>query len=53
VKRWGPRALLSLAFAITASRVFPTIKYALGHGKACQRVTVAGEHVAVVRSAAA
>jgi hypothetical protein len=53
VRRWGQRALLSLAFAITASRVFPTIKYALGHGKACQRVTVAGEHVAVVRSAAA
>jgi hypothetical protein len=53
VRRWGQRALLSLAFAITASRVFPTIKYALGHGTACQRVTVAGEHVAVVRSAAA
>jgi hypothetical protein len=53
VKRWGPRALLSLAFAITASRAFPTIKYVLGHGKACQRVTVAGELVAVVRSAAA
>ena len=50
--RWGPRALVSLAFAIAAARVFPTIKYALGHGKACQRVTVAGEPVAVVRGAA-
>lgn len=45
VKRWGPRALVSLAFAITAARLYPTIKYALGHGKACQRVVVAGETI--------
>ncbi len=45
VKRWGQRALVSLAFAITAARIYPTIKYALGHGKACQRVVVAGEAV--------
>jgi hypothetical protein len=44
-RRWGPRAVVSLAFAITASRLFPTLKYALGHGKACQRVDVAGEVV--------
>ena len=35
VKRWGRRALVSLAFAITAARIYPTVKYALGHGKAC------------------
>ncbi len=52
VARWGPRALLSLSFAITAARAFPTLKYALGHGKACRRVTVGGERVAVARSAA-
>lgn len=52
LRRWGPRALITLSFAIAAARVFPTIKYALGHGKACQRVTVAGEHVAVLRGAA-
>lgn len=40
VKRWGRRALVSLAFAITASRIYPTVKYALGHGKACTRVFV-------------
>jgi hypothetical protein len=45
VRRWGPRALVSLAFALTAARIFPTIKYALGHGAACQRVNVAGETV--------
>ena len=38
VKRWGRRALVSVAFAITAARIYPTVKYALGHGKACTRV---------------
>ena len=46
VERWGPRALVSLAFAITAARIYPTVKYALGHGKACQRILVAGEAIA-------
>jgi hypothetical protein len=45
VKRWGRRALISLAFAITASRIYPTVKYALGHGKACMRVVVGGSPV--------
>lgn len=40
LKRWGQRALVSLAFAITAARMYPTVKYALGHGKACMRVVV-------------
>lgn len=52
VRRWGPRALVSLGFAIAASRVFPTVKYALGHGKACTRVTIAGTVVPVLRQAA-
>jgi hypothetical protein len=42
VKRWGRRALVSLAFAITAARIYPTVKYALGHGKACTRIVVDG-----------
>jgi hypothetical protein len=45
VKRWGRRALVSVAFAITASRLYPTVKYALGHGKACMRVVVGGAPV--------
>lgn len=45
VTRWGPRALISVAFAITASRIYPTVKYALGHGKACTRVFVGGTPV--------
>jgi hypothetical protein len=42
VRRWGRRALVSLGLALTASRMYPTLKYALGHGKACSKVTVAG-----------
>lgn len=42
VKRWGQRALVSVAFAITAARLYPTAKYALGHGHACMRVVVGG-----------
>ena len=49
---WGPRAVVSLVFGLTSARVYPTIKYALGHGKTCQRVVVAGTAVAVVRGAA-
>ncbi|MCL5044107.1 MAG: hypothetical protein M1336_02345 [Deltaproteobacteria bacterium] len=42
LSRWGRRALVSLAFAVTAGRIFPTIKYALGHGRSCARVSVGG-----------
>lgn len=45
VQRWGKRALISLAFAITAARLYPTVKYALGHGKACTRIVVGGSPV--------
>lgn len=47
VERWGRRALVSLAFAITAARIYPTVKYALGHGQACTRIVVGGTPVKV------
>jgi hypothetical protein len=50
VRRFGKRGLLSLAFAMTASRLYPTLKYALGHGRACTRVTVGGETRPVLRA---
>ena len=55
VGRWGPRALVALAFAINAGRLYPTLKYAMGHGKSCQRVHVGDLPVvvAVARGAAA
>ena len=40
VERWGERGLVSLAFTITAGQIWPTLKYALGHGQACVRVRV-------------
>ena len=49
VTRWGPRALVSLGFAIVAARMYPTMKYAMGHGKACTRVVVGGAPLALSR----
>jgi hypothetical protein len=49
-RRFGQRGLVSLAFALTAARVFPTLKYALGHGIACQRVVVQGEGITVAQA---
>ena len=49
LERWGPRAVVTVAFAITTARIYPTVKYAMGHGKACTRVVVAGAPVAIDR----
>jgi hypothetical protein len=49
VRRFGKRGLVSLAFAMTAARLYPTLKYALGHGRACTRITVGGETRPVLR----
>ncbi|MGI8840008.1 MAG: hypothetical protein ACR2F8_04370, partial [Caulobacteraceae bacterium] len=40
LRRWGQGALVDIAMALTTARMYPTLKYALGHGKACSRVTV-------------
>lgn len=44
--RWGQRAVVSLAFAMVAARIYPTVKYAMGHGQACTRIVVGGAPVA-------
>ena len=51
VRRWGPRAVVTLAFAITTARMYPTLKYAMGHGQVCSRVVVGGTAVAIDRTA--
>ena len=43
LRRWGKAGLVDLGMALTTARMFPTLKYALGHGKTCARVTVGGE----------
>ncbi|MEE2025617.1 hypothetical protein [Alkalimonas mucilaginosa] len=45
VALWGQQGLIALAFAISAYRVYPALKYALGYGKACNQVIVAQQAV--------
>jgi hypothetical protein len=52
IGRFGRRGHLSLAFAVTSARLFPTLKYALGHGHACTRIEVGGSMTPVLRKAA-
>ena len=49
VAQWGRRALISLGFALTSARMYPTLKYAMGSGKACTRVSVGGTFVPVTQ----
>ncbi|HVA27129.1 MAG TPA: hypothetical protein VNF68_03050 [Candidatus Baltobacteraceae bacterium] len=39
-KRYGPRAIISLAYAIASGGFYPAFKYALGVGHACQKIRV-------------
>ena len=50
VERWGPRAVVTLAFAITIARMYPTVKYAMGHGTICSRIVVNGAPLAIDRA---
>ncbi len=50
-RRWGPRAVISLGLALVAATMFPTFKYALGYGKACQRIEVEGRNIVPRRAA--
>lgn len=45
--KWGDKGVITMAFAITAGQIFPTVKYALGYGHACTLVSVEGELVRV------
>jgi hypothetical protein len=44
-QKWGDKAVISAAFAITTGQIYPTLKYALGFGHACTLVNVNGEPV--------
>ena len=52
VRRFGDKALVAVSLGLVASRMYPTLKYALGYGKACSRLTVAGEATPVVHQPA-
>lgn len=49
-RRWSKRAVLALAFATLGAQMYPTIKYALGHGKACTRVIVGDKTITPQRA---
>ncbi len=53
LRRWGEKGLVAISLALTTARMYPTLKYALGHGRACSRVMVAGEAAPVVHLLAA
>ena len=53
VRRWGERGLVALGLALTTARMYPTLKYALGHGKTCSRVMVDGQAAPVAHAPAA
>lgn len=46
---WGKRAVTVLSLAIMVGRMYPTVKFGLGHAKTCSKVTVAGEDAGFVR----
>jgi hypothetical protein len=45
--RFGRRGLATLALGIAGARLYPTVKYAMGHGQTCSRVELDGERVLV------
>jgi hypothetical protein len=49
MRRFGKRGVIALAFTILRARMYPTLKYALGHGHACMRLTIGGETRPVLR----
>jgi alkylhydroperoxidase family enzyme len=50
--RFGEKGLITLAYAIAATRIYPTMKRALGHARTCERLRVHGENVEAARAAA-
>ena len=50
-RRYGKRALVSMAYAVACSRVYPALKRGLGHGVACAKINVSDETI-VLRQAA-
>ena len=53
VRRWGDAGLAAIALSLTTARMYPTLKYALGYGKACSKVVVAGQPAPVAHAALA
>jgi hypothetical protein len=53
LRRWGDKGLVAISMALMTARLYPTLKYALGYGKACSKVVVAGVATPVAHPAMA
>jgi alkylhydroperoxidase family enzyme len=51
VRRWGEKGLAALSLSLVASRMYPTLKYAMGYGRACSTIEVAGAPAPFARPA--
>jgi hypothetical protein len=49
--RYGEQGLVTLAYAIAATRIYPTLKRVLGHAHTCERLTVGDDSIVAVRAA--
>ena len=49
--RYGKRALVSMAYAVACSRVYPALKRGLGHGAACSKISVSDEIIVLKQAA--
>lgn len=50
-RRYDKRALVSLAYGVACSRVYPVLKRGMGHGATCTRIQVAEDSIAIARAA--
>jgi len=50
-RAYGPKAVIAASYAAATARAYPVLKRALGHGKACRQLRIAGNPVPVVRTA--
>ncbi|HJW42521.1 MAG TPA: hypothetical protein VJ476_14995 [Rhizomicrobium sp.] len=46
-RKWGKKALVAISLRAMTGRNFPVLKRAMGHAKACQRVRIGKDEIAV------
>ncbi len=49
---WGPKGLITIGFAISSYRVYPALKYTLGHGRSCHRIQINASSITPERGSA-
>jgi hypothetical protein len=50
-RRYGKRALISMAYAVACTRVYPALKRGLGRGVSCSKITVSDETIVLKQAA--